>query len=90
MATIDFRGWRLESEAHGWALGRPETRLNKKKELEIYLVSPSYHASLEYALKHLLELEMRESDATCATDLMMLMRQVKVDIERLLREPHDA
>lgn len=84
MATIDFRGWRIESEAHGWALGRPETRLNKKREREIYLVSPSYHASLEYALQHLLELEMRESEAACATDLMMLIRQVKHDISRLL------
>lgn len=84
MATIDFRGWRIESEAHGWCLGRPETRLNKKQEHEIYLVNPSYHASLEHALKHVLELEMRDSDATTASELMQLIRQVKVDISVLL------
>lgn len=84
MATIDFRGWRIESEAHGWALGRPATRHNKNKELEIYIAEPTYHSSLEATLQHLLELEMREADATCATDLMQLVRQVRVDISRLL------
>lgn len=84
MATIDIRGWRITSDAEGWALGKPKTRLNKKKEHEIYLAQPTYYASLEGALKALLQRELRESDAASAQEVLALIRQVQAEIQEMM------
>lgn len=80
MATIDIRGWRITSDAEGWALGKPKTRLNKKKEHEIYLAQPTYYASLAAALQGLLQRELRESDAATVQEVLALIRQVEAEI----------
>ena len=80
MATIDFRSWRIESDAECWALGKPRTRLSKDKQREIYLENPSYHASLEQALRALLERELRGSDTRGAKQILEFLRQMKQDI----------
>lgn len=82
MATIDLRGWRLQSDAEGWTLGKPKTRLNKKKQLEIFISQPTYYATLHRALQALLEREVRESDATSAQEVLKLIRQVQDEIKQ--------
>ena len=84
MATIDFRGWRLQSDPDCWVLGRPKTRRNKKQELEIFIQHPTYHATLDSALHMLMQRELREADTTTAAELLAFMRQMKQDISAAL------
>lgn len=84
MATIDFRGWRIQSDSEGWTLGKPKTRLNKKKVLEIYLEKPSYYSSLEAVLCGLLRRELRESDAKSISEVLRLIQQVQAEIKEAI------
>lgn len=84
MAKIDFRGWRIESDGTGWAVGKPKTRLSKKKELEIYLAAPSFYATLESALAGLLQREVRESDACSAKEIIKLIQEIKADLKEFV------
>lgn len=84
MARIDFRGWRIESDAECWILGKPKTRLNRKQQQEIYLSQPSYHASLSQALQGLLEREVRQSDAATASEIMQLLATLQAEIRELV------
>lgn len=80
MASIDFRSWRIESDSEGWALGKPKTRLNKKKEREIFLDHPTYHSTLDQALAYLCQRELRESDAKSAAEITKLLREIKQEL----------
>lgn len=84
MATLDFRGWRIESYDTGWALGKPKTRLNKRKQLEIYLHQPTYYPRLAAALQGLLERELKASDASTAREILELIRQVQAELRELI------
>jgi len=84
MATIDFRGWRLESDSSGWACGKPRTRHTKAGQLEIFLYQPSYYPTLEAALQGLLKREIRESDASSVQEILALIKQVQADIKELV------
>ena len=86
MATIDFRGWRIQSDSEGWALGKPKTRLTKAGEREIFLAQPTYYPTLEGTLSGLLQRELRDSDATTVAGIIALMREIQADINNLLAE----
>lgn len=84
MAILDFRSWRITSDSEGWTLGHPKIRMNKKKQQEIYLASPSYYATLQAALQGLLERELKESDAATAAEILSLLKQLKMEIKELV------
>jgi glutamate synthase domain-containing protein 3 len=84
MATIDFRSWRLQSDADCWILGKPKTRLNKKKERELFIEHPSYHHTLQAALQALLERELRQSDAKTAAEVLAELRSLRQEISELV------
>ena len=83
MAVIDFRNWRIQSDAECWTLGKPKTRLNPKKQREIYLERPTYYATLNAALQGLLERELREADTQTAAELLALMQEIRQAIKGL-------
>lgn len=84
MATLDFRGWRIESDSSGWALGKPKTRLNKNKQREIFLEFPSYYSTLNATLQGLLERELRESDAASIIEVLALLREMRQELKELV------
>lgn len=84
MATIDFRGWRIQSDMDGWALGKPKTRLSKEGQRQIWLAHPTYYPTLDQALGGLCQRELRESDAANAKEILQLLRQLKQEIAELL------
>ena len=84
MASIDFRGWRIESDAECWVLGKPKTRLNKHRQQEQYLENPTYHPRLEDALNAAIQKELRASDAASAADIIQLLRTLRQEVEGLL------
>lgn len=84
MATIDFRQWRIQSDPECWVLGKPKTRLNKKKERELFIENPSYHATLQAALQALMERELRESDAKSAAEVLAELRSLRNEIAALV------
>lgn len=90
MATIDFRGWRIESYTDGWVLGVPKTRLNKKREREIYLDTPSYYATLDAAVHGLTKRELRKSDAQNAAEVLDELRRLRQELAATFGAPDDA
>ena len=84
MASIDFRGYRIESEPECWVLGKPKMRLNKKKQMEQYLENPTYHPRLEDALNAAIQKELRASDASGAASIIQLLCALRQEVEGLL------
>lgn len=80
MATLDFRSWRIAAEETCWVVGRPASRLNKKKEQELYIESPRFYATLQEALNSLLERELRDSEATTAAEIVAEIKRFRQEI----------
>lgn len=85
VATIDFKGWRIESDPECWTLGQPKIRMNKASEQEIYLAHPTYYPTLADAMNGLLQRELRNSDATTAQEIIGLLKQLRVELAEALR-----
>ena len=84
MATLDFRGWRISSEPDCWVLGQPKTRLNKRKQLEIFIQHPTYHATLDDTLHMLMQRELRTADTKTAAELLAFLRQMREELSAAL------
>jgi hypothetical protein len=87
MATIDFRGWRIQSDPECWTVGKPKLRINSKKQQEIYLAQPTYYPTLDQALAGVMQRELRASDAATAAEVVTLLRELKAEITKLLGAP---
>lgn len=84
MATIDYKGWRIESDPECWTLGKPKLRMNAKKQQEIYLAHPTYYPTLQQALQGLLERELKASDAASAAEILALLREMKAELQAMV------
>lgn len=84
MATIDFKGWRIESDPECWSLGVPAIRMNKKQQQEVYLKHPTYYPTLEQALNGLLQRELRQSDAKSVQEMIKVIKELREEIAAVL------
>ena len=81
MVRIKIGRWLLQSDPHCWVVGEYAVRTDEGFERE-FARNPKYPSTLENALKHLVDQEMRESEARSLAELL----QVKTDFVAEIRE----
>ena len=80
MATIQIEDWQLQSDGHGWSLGKPKVT----KAGDAYLYDATYYPKLSTALAGLLERAVREDSE------LQGLQQVVERVEYLRGLIHDA
>jgi hypothetical protein len=72
--AVEISDCRLVSDGYQWII---EKKWTKKKDGSVYFTPMTYHPSLKWAAKHLLENTLRNSDSDSLEEIIQILDRIE-------------